>query len=115
MADPFPAALLAKVHPGVNTTEFFKRTNAARDLVRSETWVTLTGLHEAPLARPTFMSIEYMRVPDGGGAAYTEVEQLWGKIQRSRPPGSSTGVGARAVRECRAGPAPSRPRENRAR
>lgn len=85
MANPLPSELFAKVHPGVNMTEFGTKTIGARDLVRSETWETLAGLPEAPLAKPSpFMSIEYMRVPAGGGAAYREVEQMWAKVHKLR-------------------------------
>jgi hypothetical protein len=85
MESPFPAALFAKVHPGLNMADFGKKTLGARDLVRSETWQSLARMPETPLAKPApFMSVEYMRVPAGGGAAYTEVEQMWKKVHDLR-------------------------------
>ena len=85
MENPFPDTLFTKVHPGVNVAEFFKRTNSARDLVRSETWRWVERIPATPLAKPApFLNVESMRVPAGGEAAYLAVEQLWRKIHEAR-------------------------------
>ncbi len=40
---------------------------------------------EGPLAKPApFLSVEYMKVPSGGDAAYAEVEKLWKRIHEVR-------------------------------
>jgi hypothetical protein len=85
MENPFPRALFDKVHPGVNMADFDKRTVSARDLVRSETWQWVAQTPEAQLATPApYLSVESMRVPMGGDAAYAEVERLWRKIHDVR-------------------------------
>ena len=85
MENPFPEALFTKVHPGVNMADFFKSTNSARDLVRSETWRWVEQIPATPLAKPApYLNVESMRVPAGGDAAYLEVEQLWRKIHELR-------------------------------
>lgn len=85
MENPFPDALFTKVHPGVNMADFIKNTNSARDLVRSETWRWVEQIPATPLAKPApYLSVESMRVPAGGNAAYLEVEQLWRKIHELR-------------------------------
>jgi hypothetical protein len=65
-------------------TDFLTKTNAARDLVRSETWrwVDQTPAAQAKPAR--FLTVESMRVPAGGDDAYLAVEKLWRKIHEVR-------------------------------
>jgi hypothetical protein len=85
MENPFPAALFAKVHPGVNMADVSRKTLAGRDLVRSETWESLARNPEAPPAKPApFLSVEYMKVPAGGGQAYNDVEKMWKKVHDLR-------------------------------
>ena len=85
MENPFPTALLTQVHPGVNMTDFFTKTNAVRDLVRSETWRWVDQTPAVPLAKPArFLTVESMRVPAGGDDAYLAVEKLWRKIHEVR-------------------------------
>jgi len=69
----------------LKVSEFIKKTNAARDLVRSETWEGFGSVPETPLDKPApFLMVEYMKVPAGGFAAYDEVEKLWKKIHEVR-------------------------------
>jgi hypothetical protein len=85
LENPYPDGLFAKVHPGMDMTEFGKKTADSRDLVRSETWAGMGSLPETPLPKPApYLTVEYMRVPSGGGAAYAEVEQTWKKIHEVR-------------------------------
>jgi hypothetical protein len=85
MENPYPQELLAKVIPAKDMDAFNKKTLVAREFVRSETWQTLGGLPETPLAKPAqFLRVEYMRVPAGGDAAYTAVEKEWRKIHEGR-------------------------------
>lgn len=85
MENPFPAALLTQVHPGVTMTQFFTKTNAARDLVRSETWRWVDQTPAVPLAKPArFLTVESMRVPAGGDDAYLAVEKLCRKTHEVR-------------------------------
>ncbi len=85
MENPFPSELVAKIVPAQSTAEFGKKTLAARDLVRSETWGAMVGAPETPLAKPApFLSVQYMKVPSGGDAAYQEVEKLWKKLHEVR-------------------------------
>jgi hypothetical protein len=85
LENPYPNELLSKIVPAQSLPEFLKKTNAARDLVRSETWQLFGSLPEAPLDKPApFLMVEYMKVPEGGFGAYDEVEKLWKKIHAVR-------------------------------
>jgi hypothetical protein len=85
MENPYPSELIAKIVPAQGMAEFNKKTLAARDLVRSETWGAMAGAPETPLAKPApFLSVEYMKVPPGGDAAYVEVEKLWKQLHQVR-------------------------------
>lgn len=85
LENPYPNELISKIVPAQSLPEFTKRTNAARELVRSETWEGFASMPEAPLEKPApFLMVEYMKVPSGGGAAYDEVEKLWKKIHEVR-------------------------------
>ncbi len=83
--NPYSNELFSKIVPAQSAAEFTKKTIAARDLVRSEVWRGMVSTPEGPLAKPApFLSVEYMKVPSGGDAAYVEVEKLWKKIHEVR-------------------------------
>jgi hypothetical protein len=85
MENPYPQELVAKVVPAKDMAAFDKKTLAAREFVRGETWQMLGGLPEAAISKPApFLRVEYMRVPPGGDAAYTAVEKEWRKIHEVR-------------------------------
>jgi len=85
MENPYSNELLAKIVPAQSMPEFNRKTIAARELVRSETWETVDGTPETPLAKPApFLSVEYMKVPSGGDANYLETEKVWKKLHDVR-------------------------------
>lgn len=85
MEDPYPQALLSKVIAAKDMDAFNRKTLAARDYVRSETWQALGFLPETPVGKPApMMRVEYMRVAAGGGDAYADVEKQWRKIHELR-------------------------------
>jgi hypothetical protein len=85
MENPYPQDLVAKVVPAKDMDAFNKKTLAAREFVRGETWQMLGGLPETPLGTPApFLRIEYMRVPAGGDAAYVALETEWRKLHEVR-------------------------------
>ena len=85
MENPYPNELIAKIVPAQSLPEFNKKTLAARDLVRSETWGAVVGAPETPLAKPApYLGVEYMKVPAGGDAAYQDVEKVWKKLHEVR-------------------------------
>jgi hypothetical protein len=83
--NPYPNELIAKVIPAQGLSDFFKKTNAARELVRSELWGGMIGAPQTPLAKPAqYLNVEYMKVPAGGDSAYVDVEKLWQKMHEVR-------------------------------
>ena len=85
LENPYPNELLAKIVPAQSMPEFTRKTLAARELVRSETWGAMDRTPETPLAKPApFLSVEYMKVPSGGDANYVETEKLWKKLHDVR-------------------------------
>jgi hypothetical protein len=85
LENPYPNELISKIVPAQSLPEFAKKTLAARELVRSETWEGFASVPESPLDKPAhFLMVEYMKVPENGGAAYDEVEKLWKKIHEVR-------------------------------
>ena len=85
MENSYPEGVWEKVHPGVDMDEVFEKTRTARDLVRGETWQLLDQMPETPLATPPpYITVDYMKVPPGGGGQYMELEQLWKKIHQVR-------------------------------
>jgi hypothetical protein len=84
MENPYPQEFVARVLAGKDRDAFDKKTLAARDYVRSETWQT-QGFMPEPAGKPApFLRVEYMRVPPGGDAAYAEIEKQWRKIHDVR-------------------------------
>lgn len=84
MENPYPEELVAKVIAAKDMEAFDKKTLAARDYVRSETWETL-GFTPEPVGKPApFVRVEYMKVASGGDAAYAEIEKQWRKIHDVR-------------------------------
>jgi len=85
MENPYPEALMAKVIPAKDMDGFNKKTLAAREFVRGETWQTLGSLPDGATSKPApFLRVEYMKVPAGGDAAYTAAEKEWRKIHEVR-------------------------------
>lgn len=85
LEDPYPQALLSKVIAAKDMDAFDKKTLAARDYVRSETWQTVAFLPETPGAKPApMLRVEYMRVAAGGDDAYSDVEKQWRKLHEVR-------------------------------
>ena len=83
--NPYPAELISKIVPAQGAAEFNRKTLAARDLVRSETWGGIDRTPDTPLAKPArYLSVQYMKVPAGGDSAYLEVEKFWKKMHEVR-------------------------------
>ncbi len=86
MENSYPEGAWETAHgDDVNMDQVFERTRNAREGVRNETWQLLDQLPETPLATPApYITVDYMKVAQGGGAQYMELEALWKNIHKVR-------------------------------
>ena len=85
MENPYPQELMSKVVPAKDMAAFDKKTLAAREFVRRETWQMIGSLPDKAMSKPApFLRVELMRVPAGGDDAYNAVEKDWRKIHEVR-------------------------------
>jgi len=85
MEAPYEESHLTNAHPDMSAEQLSQRTVQARSLVRSEVvevMATVTG-EETESEGEHYVVVDYMKVPEGGGADYVEGEQeLWRPIHQ---------------------------------
>ena len=85
--EPFSEELVKRAHPNVDMEDFFNKTLAARDLVRSELWIQREQARSDAegVKVGDYITVGYMKVPPGRGGAYLRMErEIWKPIQLAR-------------------------------
>jgi hypothetical protein len=87
MENSYPLETWRKVHPNLSTTDLWRKTGNARDLVRSEVWRRLDYVRpEQTSAAPAPIAVvNYMKTKPGQGNTYASMSrEIWKPIMQKR-------------------------------
>lgn len=80
---PYEEEHLTNAHPNMDPEDVSQRTVQARSLVRSEVVEVVATVSDEESEDAQYVVVDYMKVPEGEGADYVQVEQeLWKPIHQ---------------------------------